>query len=460
MRNKLIWGLGVLVILLVGATVFVYFKNRAEIARSEQSARDAEALLAAPDKQKPREIDVAPDDYKPPPLGETDDTGYWEGNTWHVKPAPKPKKRGFWSEDPDKLADRIIYSGPDGIRGPERFLLAQRIIREYPYSEAALKMRYLLKRYDGNGNRRGLGIGTEAEVAYIKDMLKYHPNSTRVLSDLALKLCIDSPEEAIAFGQKSLRIDPSNIESNIASHNALGAAYQRLGDYKTALFHLKAGQKLSDPDEFSYVAIRIDEDTVIGNNYDRFTYEISMIEAGTPRYGPDPQPPVSSSVDVPLFPSETVSPPPAPAPLFDPFSVFPSDMSGSRSVNDRGVDPSVLSSWRDDPAFGDRASFVERREREAEEFEGFRQWMSEIERAESPADLEDFLMREMAKQLQGVQSDFTPARLIRAFETLQQHGEARGMAALEKRDAELARKMARHPRSKPVPPSTTPDINK
>ena len=305
MRHKLYWGFAALIILLIGTAGVLFIRhNLAETARLE-ALSDAENRGQESDssQQQPAQRGVGSTDYKPPPLGETDDTGYWEGNTWHQKPAPKPKKRGFWSADPDTLAYRMTY-GRD-LKYSERVLLARHIVREYPYSEAALEARYKLKNYDENDNYRGLGIGTEAEVAYLKGMLKYHPNSTRLLTDLALSQSIDSPEEAIAFGQKSLRIDSLNRRT----HNALGTAYQRLGDYKTALVHLKTGQKLSDPEESNYIEIVIDERTSLYNDYDRFTYEISMIEAGTPRYGPDPQPPVSPSADLPIFPSDDVSTP-------------------------------------------------------------------------------------------------------------------------------------------------------
>lgn len=431
MRNKTIWGLGVLVILLVGATVFVSVRNRAEIQEREAALKAAQEELASNDIQQwssPQQSSVAD---KPPPPGETPDTGYWEGNTWHVNPAPKPKKRGFWSADPDKLAHRMTF-GRD-IEYLERFQLAQRIIREYPYSEAAIEARYKLMDHNYT-------------VESLKDMLKYHPNSPRVLTDLAGLLEIDSPEESIVFGQKSLRIDPSNAKTRLA----LGAAYQRLGDYKTALFHLKAGQKLSNPDEIAYAEVQMGEYSFPANDHGWLTYEISLIEAGTPRYGPDPQPRVSSFSEAPMFPTDDVSPPSS-NPVFAPLAV-PSDLSGSRSVDDRGVASSVPLSWRDDPAFHSRES-MERARHRREEFEGFRQWLAEIERAESHADLEDFLMREMAKQLQGGTSEFTPARLIRAFETLQQYSENEaGMAALEKRDAALARKMSRENR-----PQQTPD---
>ena len=45
MRNKTIWGLGVLVILLVGATVFVSVRNRAEIQEREAALKAAQEEL-------------------------------------------------------------------------------------------------------------------------------------------------------------------------------------------------------------------------------------------------------------------------------------------------------------------------------------------------------------------------------------------------------------------------------
>ncbi len=433
--RRMYWGLVILITLVVTATVWVVVHNNAAI---EQMKEESAELLPQSDdpslQNTPKRVADSPD-YQPPPLGETDDTGYWEGNTWHQKPAPKPKKRGFWSEDIDTLAHRIIRGVE--IKNPERFQLAQRIIREYPYSEAVLKMRYTFMHYDENGYSRSLG--GEDQIEYLKGMLKYHPNSPRVLSDLAMYLSYDSSEEAIAFAKKSLRVDPSNIDA----HDALGTAYQRLGDYKTALVHLKAGQKLSDPNDGSrWVEIVIDENTSLYNDYDEFTYEISMIAAGTPRYGPAPQPPVSSSVDVPMFPSDAVStPPPALDPSFDPLST-PFDMPAASSVDERDVASAGSPSWRDAPAGRARAS-METERRRREEFDSFLQWMEQIERAKSPADLDDFLMREMAMQLQGGTSAFTPDRLVRAFETLQRHGERQGRIELEKRDAELAREMER-----------------
>lgn len=44
MRNKLYWGLGVLIFLIIGATVFVYVKDQAEIRELEKNLADAKKL--------------------------------------------------------------------------------------------------------------------------------------------------------------------------------------------------------------------------------------------------------------------------------------------------------------------------------------------------------------------------------------------------------------------------------
>ena len=455
MFKKKKWWVATLLILLLGIGAF-FIKSELDYAKYQEGLDRDQAFFNEKDdsvsQQAPGRLSDATSE-RPPPLGETVDTGYWEGDTWHIKPVPKPKKRGFWSEDIDALADRIIY-GPDGIGDPDRFPLAQRIIREYPYSEAALKMRYVLMSYDENGHRRII-VG-EDEIEYLKGMLKYHPNSPRVLTDLASSLCLNSPEEAIAFGHKSLRSgivfrrSYTSIPSSREAHEALAIAYQRLGDYKTALVHLKAGQKLSDPEEYRGLGIRIDADTVLVNDYEEFTYEISMIEAGTPRYGPDPKP-MSTPSDVPLFPSDGVTTSPSdPDPQFD-----LSDMPEPSTLDDRVVDTDVPS-LRETMAVRAREAIETARsdyeQQQREKFDSFLRWMETIEQAKSPADLEDFLMREIATQLQGGQSEFTPERLLRAYETMSLHGEAAGMRELEKLDATLAREIMRQHTKNRVPP--------
>ena len=89
--------------------------------------------------------------------------------------------------------------------------------------------------------------------------------------------------------------------------------------------------------------------------------------------------------------------------------------------------------------------------REQQEHSDFVRWLETIEQAKSPSDLDNFLMREMAKNLTDGDSAFTPDRLVRAFEMMHRHGDRQGRIALEKRDAELAREMARQDRSQQMP---------
>lgn len=435
MGKKMILGLSILIVLVVSATVWFVMRNNAEIEELESDLAD----LVSPNEHSVGEsserVSNTTATYQPPPLGETDDTGYWKGSTWHQKPAPKPNKRRFWSEDPDKLAYQMMHG-----RYTESKQLARRIIRDYPYSDAALEARYHIMSV--------LGVGTEEEGSCLKGMLKYHPNSTRVLTDLATNLDIVSPEEAIAFGQKSLRIDPSDE----LAHLALGRAYQRLGDYKTALVHLKSGQKLSDPEEYSYIEFTINGKDV-SNGFNMIAYEISMIEAGTPRFGPDPEPADAFVMDVGMSVPPSSVPPPSP----DLDSVYdPSDLPELPPVDERVVDSAVPSLRDAASARGRQAVESERlasvREQQRKEFESFLRWMDTIEQAKSPADLEDFLMREMATHLRGGSSEFTPDRLIRAFETMDRHGETAGLRALEKLDAELARELLRERPKKRMPP--------
>ncbi len=177
---------------------------------------------------------------------------------------------------------------------------------------------------------------------------------------------------------------------------------------------------------------------------------IAAIEAGKPLIKPDPKPQPDAATVSSLFP-------PVPEPVSAPkdasdFPPVPSDHPGFDPNNPSFVpsDKSVRSKQASAQA---RADFARHQQ---QEFGDFLRWMERIEQAKSPADLEDFLMREMAKQLQGGQSEFTPDRLIRAFETVNRHGETAGMSQLQQLDPDIAKAMSRHPQSKRVPPRTAP----
>ncbi len=104
MRHKMYWGLGALIILIIGTAGVLFMRhNRAEMARFEKALADADNRLQESDSspQQPAQRGVGSPTYKPPPLGETEDTGHWDGNVWH-QTTPKPKKKkvfGLWSRE-------------------------------------------------------------------------------------------------------------------------------------------------------------------------------------------------------------------------------------------------------------------------------------------------------------------------------------------------------------------------
>ena len=85
MKNKLFWGLGILIVLLIGAFVFVYVKDQSEIRQLESDLVEAQKKLEAHNKaaNTPKVVDIS--DVKPPPA----EPGFkWvrHGNHWDKIP--------------------------------------------------------------------------------------------------------------------------------------------------------------------------------------------------------------------------------------------------------------------------------------------------------------------------------------------------------------------------------------
>ncbi len=385
---------------------------------------------------------------KKPPPGETEDTRHWHGNTWHKTPVREPEK-GFidklWepkSRGADKYYEMLMHTGnvPEEYKSPngtDHYAFYQHIIAKYPNSKAAFEARYRLATQGS--------VTTQADD--LKSLLKYYPDSPRINADIAFWTSIESPEESIAFAKKALRLPAFSLEWNsdilrspeVDAHTALGRAYQRLGDYKTAMVHLKKAQSLILPEI---------DDRWVSNRYETYGEHIEAIIAGKPLLGPDPievQEESSGQESVLAVPSTSdVS-----ASSDSPTSVEGFDFSSD--------DDELLPFDRRSPDFSEsdprlrirevaekaRADFLLHQQQKQLEFEGFLRWMEQIERAKSPADLDDFLMREMARTLQGEASDFETDRLIRAYETMTRYGKTEGLTKLRQRDPEMAKAMSR-----------------
>ena len=163
----------------------------------------------------------------------------------------------------------------------DSYAFARWIIAEHPYSQAALEARIVLN------------SGIDYSVDNLKEALKYHPVSPALHAEIASGRWGDYPEESVAFAKKALRLLSATSEDylyrgvydspEVRSHRALGLAYQHLGDYKSALVHLKAAQRLyksgitGEPWDLNLDA------------YNNCVKDIEAIEAGKPRWGQDPK---------------------------------------------------------------------------------------------------------------------------------------------------------------------------
>ena len=79
MSNKLYWGLGILIVLLIGAFVFVIVNEYAENDQIEAESKEAENLADNINRRKA--------ENRPPPPGKSfEGGGHWHGDEWHDAP--------------------------------------------------------------------------------------------------------------------------------------------------------------------------------------------------------------------------------------------------------------------------------------------------------------------------------------------------------------------------------------
>ena len=365
-----------------------------------------------------------------PPSGETYGTGYWDDDKWHRTAPPAPEKISVDGEmlTYEDLRMRLSYGSSDDHRK-----VYQHLIEAYPYSELALQGRYSLA--------GDVWPDKSLLLLRYKEMLKYHPDSPRVLQKLAQLTEEDAPEESIFYATEALKyvdLYPSDSTYGLWTepeeiHGNLGMAYQRVGDYGSALVHLKKTRDLIYANPGRRWGKDYADDVIVGH--------IEAIENGNPIYGPP-----SEVVPFEVY-DESLSNPFNLPPVSDVPDVPDVPESGLSAADaDVGVGPQampadpVLDPGRDAAAQQARDAFVQRQQ---QEFDAFLRWVEAIESAKSPSDLEDFLMHEMAKHLQGEATRFESERVLRAHEVLDRFGEKEGLKRLEQVDPELAREIRR-----------------
>ena len=130
MSKKLYWGLGVLIILLIGVLI------------------GAGGVLLLWDT----DTDPAEKILKPPPQGETFATGHWDGDKWNRTVPKEPETITYKGET---LTLDELFSASFNKSWEEKVVVLKRIIAEAPYSIYAFEARLHLTTHDENGKEIG-----------------------------------------------------------------------------------------------------------------------------------------------------------------------------------------------------------------------------------------------------------------------------------------------------------------
>ncbi len=106
MRNKLYWGLGILIVLLIGAFVFMMVNTQSEIRQLAAELKEAQELKDSIHHSKP--------ENRPPPPGKSfEGGGHWHGDEWHDAPHEPSIANGTNTEHPTQATHPVsTYKGP------------------------------------------------------------------------------------------------------------------------------------------------------------------------------------------------------------------------------------------------------------------------------------------------------------------------------------------------------------
>ncbi len=230
------------------------------------------------------------------------------------------------------------------------------------------------------------------EVMY-RRVLEDHPNSTDALVDLGRIVWKDRPVEAVELGKKAAGLGDQ------WGYIVLGYAYQRLGDYDTALAHMKRGHAMS-PNPFSAGHIQLIEDGTPG--IEPLALETPLDEADLSN-----EPAQEKRVSI----TEKTTDPPAPSGI--------ETLPENRQHQDRAE--------RDAAAAAARAEWTRQQQQARQALNQLRDlWDTDTQ-------AEDMFERIITEK------QITPQRLTRALETLNRHGPEKGLQRLKQQDPEVAK---------------------
>ena len=233
-------------------------------------------------------------------------------------------------------------------------------------------------------------------IAAYRDILDEEPNQVAALAALGYRLAYDNPVEAVELLKKANRLDPNR------GLQALGLAYQRLGQYDVALDYLKKQVVVEGSDI---------------NHYTRM--HIGAIERGDPKWKP-----IAAA-------TETAEPIDASGAQQTAPASHGADTQERRvDFSDEDVDtPQQLGDDSNAAAEAARNEFEKLRAQARQELQQFLRGYTADDR--------------IADELKTLTDRYEPHRLSRALETLSQHGPEEGLRRLKQRDPELADQLER-----------------
>ena len=245
---------------------------------------------------------------------------------------------------------------------------------------------------------RATAAGRAAAAEVYRSLLPYNPDSPELLKRLGQVLWEDKPVEAIRYLKQANRVGSANSDFR------LGFAYQRVGDYDTALFHLRRFAELPAAHPVTQ---------------QRAWHHIARIEEGDP-------------IILPIALESGSAAPEAVQGASDAASVQPQHTSSSAAphgdVDDRDSrTPQHVEDGSDAAADAARAEFEKMRAQAQQELQKFLQGYTADDR--------------VADEMKTLTNRYDPGRLSRAIETLSEHGAEEGLRRLKQRDPELAEQL-------------------
>lgn len=250
-------------------------------------------------------------------------------------------------------------------------------------------------------------------AAGYREILAKNPNDVGALLNLGYRMHYDDPEGALVHLIKGNKLDPT------LGFRAIGLAYERLGDVKTAWLYYRKHLTLwpRDPLVRSHLAwINIDEPKYPPIYLERQPVpqrDAEVIEKGgvVPKKNQTP-----AFEDTPWYPE-------LPPDETHPDDTRQTDAEAARTAFER--------------------EFERQQAAAQKEFDEFMKWAEAVMDANAAMETNDFLTQELAAHLRGGETKVTPERLVRAFELMERHGRTRGLQRLKDTDPDLAAEVER-----------------